>query len=145
MIETLNTLLASYHMVYHSLQACHWNIKGDLFFDLHAQYGAHYALVGELIDTLAERIVGLKGVPVSDQAAAAKMSFIKHIEVSNNCHDGHKNNRLLEVYFQSLSEMLTSASKEAFKAFDMATFNILTEQAAEIEKLVWMYRSFGEG
>lgn len=145
MIETLNTLLASYHIVYHSFQACHWNIKGDLFFDLHAQYGAHYALMGEMIDTLAERIVGLKGVPISDPMAAAKATFIQHIQASTDCRDGHKNNRLLEVYLQSLSEMITSAGKEAFKAFDLATFNILTEQAAEVEKLVWMYRSFGEG
>jgi starvation-inducible DNA-binding protein len=126
------------------LQACHWNIKGDLFFDLHVTYGEHYALVGGLIDTLAERIVGLKGVPISDQCRAADISFIDHIESATDCRDGKKNNKLLTVYFQTLSEMVSSAGKEAFKSGDLATFNILVEQAQEIEKLVWMYRSFGE-
>lgn len=128
--------------MYHSLQACHWNIKGDLFFDLHSVYGEHYDQLGGMIDELAERIVGLHGHPISNQAEAIRMSFVDHIELNTDAANGYTNNSLLEKYFSMLSEIITTFTAQALQSNDYATAHILMDQSAEIEKLVWKYRSF---
>lgn len=137
----LNELLANYHVMYHNFQACHWNIKGDLFFDLHDIYGQHYDKFGEMIDEVAERIAGLQVSPISNQETAAAVAtlqhFVKTFELS-----GYEANSQIYLALLFLAKKVNEVLRVACDNYDFATKEILMDHIADLEKLIWKYRSF---
>ena len=64
-VQSLNELLANYHLYYQNLRNYHWNISGEHFFDLHEKFENLYNDAKVSIDEIAERILTLRMKPVS--------------------------------------------------------------------------------
>ena len=64
-VGELNKLLSNYTVYYQNLRNFHWNIAGENFFDLHAQFEGLYNDARLKIDEIAERILTLRHRPLS--------------------------------------------------------------------------------
>src|SRR5690606_41802303 len=64
-VDHLNDLLANYHIHYQKLRGCHWNVRGNHFFTLHAKFEELYTNALNTIDELAERILTSGKAPFS--------------------------------------------------------------------------------
>jgi len=62
--QPLNELLADMHVLYVKARNYHWNITGDQFFVLHAEFEKLYDGLAEDIDAVAERIRAIGGTAV---------------------------------------------------------------------------------
>ena len=76
-IKELNQLLCDYHVYYQNLRNFHWNIKGSNFFELHVKFEELYDEAKLNIDAVAERILTLRSVPLSNLTDYLKASQIK--------------------------------------------------------------------
>ena len=55
-VQSLNQLLANYHVHYQKLRNFHWNVTGGDFFDLHEKFEELYNEAFSNIDIIAERV-----------------------------------------------------------------------------------------
>ncbi|MDC0257700.1 ferritin-like domain-containing protein, partial [Crocinitomicaceae bacterium] len=81
-VENLNTSLSSYQIFYHKMQNFHWNVEGPDFFDIHDITEKLYKESMKNIDTIAERVRLLGGVPnyrLSD--------YINNSKIVEDTHD----------------------------------------------------------
>ena len=76
-IQKLNLLVAGLTVFYQKLRHYHWNVKGPQFFQLHEKFEIIYTEVGDVIDQLAERIVGLDGLPLHTLASMLEVSGLE--------------------------------------------------------------------
>ena len=81
----LNTLLATYSVLYMNTRGFHWNIKGKEFFELHIKFEEIYNALVLQIDEIAERILTLEGTPIHSFSDNVKNSIIKE---KTNVTDG---------------------------------------------------------
>ena len=139
LIRQLNTQVADFTVFYQKLRHYHWNVKGNHFFKLHEKFEEIYNEVGDVIDELAERIIGLDGTPLhtlddmlqtasleedaelpgSDQMVA---SIIKDIETLN----------------KGLLAVIEAAEEEG----DRTTVNLLDEIHDGLEGHLWMLKAW---
>lgn len=141
LVGHLNELLSDYQLYYQNLRGFHWNVKGELFFVLHAKFEEFYDNASDKIDEIAERILMLEGAPLHTFSAYLKTSKIEAVE---GLSDGKA---CLKVVFANL---LTLLQKEreilalATESGDDGTQDLLTGYIAEQEKTIWMLRVFNE-
>lgn len=83
LVDILDNLLANYQVHYQKLRGCHWNVKGNDFFILHAKFEELYNNAQLAIDELAERILTLGKSPYSTYAEYTNVAEIKEIETKN--------------------------------------------------------------
>ena len=109
--DELNQLLANFQLYYQNLRGIHWNIKGRMFFDLHAKFEELYTDANLKVDEIAERILTLGATPLhtfEDYTKAARVPVGKNvskdekdltIEIKDNA--GGIKNELIEKIFDS--------------------------------------------
>jgi starvation-inducible DNA-binding protein len=137
--ESLNVLLADYHIFYQKLRNFHWNVKGENFFRLHEKFEEMYNEVAEMKDEIAERILSRGFTPLSklqDYLDASRLS-----EADTDLKDREMVANLLG----DLKGLITYQRKlveEANEVDDIATANLLEEFADGQEKTAWMLNSF---
>lgn len=76
-VESLNKLMANYHVHYQKLRNYHWNVEGHSFFELHEFFELEYNAVKLQIDEIAERIRVFGKKPVSTLKEYLEISEIK--------------------------------------------------------------------
>jgi starvation-inducible DNA-binding protein len=137
--EKLNQLLANFQLYYQNLRGIHWNIKGRMFFDLHAKFEELYTDANVKVDEIAERILTLGATPLhtfEDYTKAAKVPVGKNIS---------KDEKAVELIVESLTELLKieriilDASDEAN---DEGTNSMMSDFITEQEKTVWMMKAW---
>lgn len=82
MVNELNQFLADMQIHYQNLRAFHWNVKGNMFFVLHAKFEEYYNEAAEVVDEVAERILMIGGKPLhsfSDYLSAASIPEVKDV------------------------------------------------------------------
>ena len=77
-------------MYYQNLRALHWNIKGKMFFMLHAKYEEFYTEASEVIDEIAERILMLNETPFHTFEDYISNSMIKAVKNVNEANQSIK-------------------------------------------------------
>lgn len=137
--DTLNALLADYQVHYQRMRGYHWNVRGPMFFELHAKFEELYTGAALKVDELAERVLTLGGRPLSTLAEALKAARLKE--------DAGRPDAMAMVKgtvadLDQLNGWLRTAVKAAGKAGDDATLNLLEGFADEQEKTAWMMRAF---
>lgn len=65
MTEKLNQLLADTMTLRDLYKKSHWQVAGPTFYQLHLLYDKHFNEQSELVDTIAERIQLLGGLPIA--------------------------------------------------------------------------------
>lgn len=139
MINNLNRLLADMTVFYQKLRHYHWNVKGPQFFMLHEKFELIYTEVGDVIDELAERIVGLDGVPLHTLAAILDATSLK--EDSENPKPDLMVKRTVED-IEAVVVKLQAGIEEAEAAGDRTTTNLLDGIKDGLEGHLWMLKSW---
>lgn len=139
LVEQLNELLADYQLYYQNLRGFHWNVKGEMFFVLHAKFEEFYDDASDKIDEIAERILMLEGAPLHTFSAYLKVAKIEPVE---GLSDGKA---CLKVVFNNILSLLKKEREIlalAAAAGDDGTQDLLTGYIAQQEKTIWMLRVF---
>lgn len=139
-VDLLNDLLANYHIHYQKLRGCHWNVRGNHFFTLHAKFEELYTNALTTIDELAERILTLGKSPYSTFSDYAKHAEIEEVETI-----GMKDLDMVKAIIQDL-EALISMQRDLLevtsKAGDEGTNDMINAFMQFNEKQNWMLRAF---
>lgn len=137
--KELNKVLAGYSVYYQNLRNFHWNIKGVHFFQLHVQFEEMYDDAKGKIDEIAERILTLEHVPMSNFSEYLKVSDVKEaIDVTN---DIEMVRTVLENHgtlIRLMREVLISTEEYN----DEGTADMIGSFIAEMEKTSWMISSW---
>lgn len=137
--KELNILLANYSLFYQNVRGCHWNIKGNKFFELHVKFEELYNDLIIKIDDIAERILTLGFNPDHQFSNYLEVSTIKeHKETS-------KDTTSIESIVNSFSILITlqrDILKLAQETDDEGTASLMSDNIREQEKLIWMYGSY---
>lgn len=138
-IEKLNKLLADYQIFYQNLRGLHWNVKGLMFFNLHAKYEEYYNGAAEVVDEIAERILMLGGAPLHTFDDYLKVATLKAV---SNVSDGKEGVRIVlenkRYLLNSFKDILDAAGETG----DEGTAAMMSEFIGETEKNIWMLESF---
>lgn len=80
MVEALNSVLCTSSLLYHQYKKHHWVVTGPEFMPMHKFFDELAEESLKSADTVAERLVGLGGVPVSSPSAQEKGALVGHEE-----------------------------------------------------------------
>ena len=141
-VDMLNDYLANYHVHYQKLRGCHWNIKGQNFFTLHAKFEELYTDAQVTIDEIAERVLTLGKAPHSRFQDYIKQSIIKEIDTIG-LKDMDMVNAILDDMTQliAIERELLLATEEAD---DDGSNDMVNRFMQFKEKNNWMLRSFAD-
>jgi len=138
-IKALNRQLANWNVLYVKLHHMHWFVKGTSFFTLHEKFEKWYDQAAVYIDDLAERILAIHGTPLStmkDYLANASIQEAKGNESAQ---------QMVQTLLEDFSVVLRETEegiKEAQKAGDESTADLLIGIHTDVEKQSWMLRAF---
>lgn len=135
----LNELLATYQVYYQNLRNFHWNVKGPLFFELHAKFEELYNDAVLKVDEVAERILTIDARPLSsfsEYLAVSKIQEAKGVHDTTEMVKTIKGN--LTVIVAKENEVLSLANA----AGDEGTITLLTDYITQQEKVLWMLKAY---
>lgn len=138
-VSKLNSLVADFTVFYQKLRHYHWNVKGSRFFILHQKFEEIYDEINLVIDELAERIVGLEGVPLHTLAHVLEETSLQE---DPKIPDGEAMVAALVSDMTALTKSLQSALEEAEDAEDRTTVNMLDEVKDGLEAHIWMLKAW---
>lgn len=131
----LNKLLSSYSVYYQNLRSCHWNVKGQSFFQLHQEFETIYNDAKLKIDDIAERILTVGHEPIGKMSAYLNLSKIQ--EVDSNFSDVKMVKSILKDQTTLISQM-REVVKKAAKIGDEGTVDLVSGMIGDSEKRTWM-------
>jgi starvation-inducible DNA-binding protein len=135
----LQNLLANYHMSYLNTHGFHWNVKGEIFFNLHQVLNDLYDELLVKVDEVAERLLSLGFTPIHTAVDFQEYSSIKP---QQNLSDPQK---IATAVLQDLEVILGSQRKVreiADEAGDYGTVNQMEDYIQQTEKHIWMWSAF---
>lgn len=133
--ELMGRVLASSYVLYHKTHAYHWNITGPLFYSVHKLTDEHYQDLADAIDDIAERIRAIGFAAPVGLAKYIEDSAVSDVDGSPNA--GEMIDELSRDH-QALASQLRDAVKEAEKADDVYTADLLTARIGVHEEAAWM-------
>ncbi|MFO8035679.1 MAG: DNA starvation/stationary phase protection protein [Anaerolineales bacterium] len=139
--QHLNVLIADFTVFYQKLRHYHWNVKGPQFFKLHEKFEEIYTEVGDVIDELAERVVGLDGVPLHTLADMLDATSLE--EDPDMPAPGVMVDRSI-ADMETLTESLQDIIEKAEDAEDRTTTNLLDDIKDGLEAHLWMLKAWEE-
>ena len=134
-VNALNQLLADYQVFYTNLRGFHWNVKGKMFFGLHAKYEAYYNDAAEKVDEIAERILQLGATPENRFSEYLKKATLKEDGFNPAGTEGMK--KILDD-LSILIKQEREVVKLAGEAEDEGTVALMDDFLISQEKMVWM-------
>lgn len=138
-VNSLNLLLANYHIYYQNLRSHHWNIQGENFFDLHNKFEELYDGAKIEIDEIAERILTLRKKPVSRLIDYMDMAEISEPEKGLDDHKMVEN--ILDNHSKLISNM-RKAIEHAGAVHDEGTVDMISGMLGRLEKASWMLEAW---
>lgn len=137
--QLLNRQVANLNVLYVKIHNYHWYVKGPNFFTLHVKFEEFYNEVTVQMDEIAERILTLKGRPAATMKEYLELSSIQEAAGGEDAKQMVQN--LIED-FATLSNEYQEGIEAADAAEDQPTSDMLTGFKADLEKHMWMLRSF---
>ncbi|OMF67703.1 Dps family protein [Paenibacillus sp. FSL R5-0766] len=137
--QVLNRQVANLNVLYVKIHNYHWYVKGPNFFTLHVKFEEFYNEVTVQMDEIAERILTLKGSPAATMKEYLELSSIQEAAGGEDAKTMVQN--LIED-FATLSNEYQEGIDVADAAEDQPTSDMLTGFKADLEKHMWMLRSF---
>ncbi|WP_338750823.1 Dps family protein [Bacillus sp. FJAT-52991] len=139
LVQSVNQQIANWTVLYTKLHNYHWFVKGPHFFALHTKFEELYTEASLHIDELAERLLALGGQPVATLKESLEMATIGEAEGKETA----------EQMVQSVADDFATIIVELKEAMDLAgevndetTGDMLLAIHQELEKHVWMLKSF---
>lgn len=140
MESKLNQFLADLSVLAKKVQNFHWNITGKGFFSIHAQLDKMYEDLNEVVDEVAERVLAIKGRPLSTLKSYLEISKIKEGENKSITIDEALKTLISD--FQFIVDEAKEVKVCADKNNDYGTSAMMDEYIIKYEKLLWMLNSF---
>lgn len=78
LIPKLDEVQCTLWTLYHQYQKHHWLVEGPQFDELHHFLEQNYEQVHKYVDSVAERITALGGIPTSAPEKQAELSLVEH-------------------------------------------------------------------
>jgi starvation-inducible DNA-binding protein len=138
-VTHLNTLLADLQVYYQNLRGLHWNIKGEYFFVLHAEYEKAYDEAAANVDMVAERIRTLDGMPLHTMEDYLAVKRILSAKGVTDARDGVAHvlaNQ--QTLIDALRELISLTGEEE----DEGTNDMCVEIMQGLEKSSWMFSAW---
>ncbi|MCF8448572.1 MAG: DNA starvation/stationary phase protection protein [Taibaiella sp.] len=135
----LNALLADYQIFYMNVRGLHWNIGGNMFFELHLKFEELYTNLLLKVDEVAERVLTLGNTPIHSFSDYIKTSELKE---AKDIQNGEEGVTLIVATLQKLIVKQRELLKLANDAEDEGSSALMSDYIREQEKLIWMYSSF---
>ena len=134
----LSKVLADSYMVYLKTHNYHWNVTGEHFHSLHAQFEEQYTELAAAIDVIAERIRAL--------GHRAPGSFREYQELTAIKEDTDQPKSMEMVRRLAVdNETILRTARETLpvcqEADDEASIDLLTQRLHVHSKTAWMLRS----
>jgi starvation-inducible DNA-binding protein len=140
-IEELGKLLASNYTLYLKTQNFHWNVTGPFFQTLHLMFEDQYTALALSNDVIAERIRSLGAPAPATYREYASLSFIEEPNTKLNAQDMVQS--LVEDN-QKIVDFSKALIAKAAEVKDEGTIDLLTTRVSDLEKTIWMLKSFLE-
>lgn len=137
--QLLNRQVANLNVLYVKLHNYHWNVKGANFFTLHEKFEELYNEVTLKMDEVAERLLTLKGSPAATMKEYLELSSIHE---ANGKEDANTMVQNIIEDFATLCEEFQEGIELAEKSDDQPTADMFTGFRADLEKHMWMLRSY---
>jgi starvation-inducible DNA-binding protein len=137
--DQLNTLIADFTVLYQKLRHYHWNVKGKNFFMLHEKFEEMYTEVGDAIDELAERVVGLEGIPLHTLGHMLEATSLE--EDSELPSPSTMVARTVQDV-ETLKDKILASIETAEGVDDRTTTNLLDEIHDGLEGHLWMLKAW---
>jgi starvation-inducible DNA-binding protein len=134
-VEILNKTLADLNDLKSQTKHAHWNVRGPSFYSLHLLFDQLASGFDEHIDTIAERIAALGGVPHGTVRQAARESSIE--EFPEDINSDLEFARVLAQRFASASSSVRSNIDRTSELGDQGTADIYTTLSRELDKNTW--------
>jgi starvation-inducible DNA-binding protein len=137
--DQLNTLIADFTVFYQKMRHYHWNVKGENFYMLHEKFEEMYTEIGDVIDELAERVVGLESIPLHTLGHMLETASIEE--------DGELPKPATMIArvvgdVEFLTQKLLASITTAEEADDRTTVNLLDEIHDSLEGHLWMLKAW---
>ncbi|HOK47352.1 MAG TPA: DNA starvation/stationary phase protection protein Dps [Bryobacteraceae bacterium] len=143
MVELLNRQLAETFDLYSQTKHAHWNVKGSNFFQLHELFDELAEGVFKFIDLIAERATALGGYANGTIRMAAADSGLP--EYPRDAIDGRQHVEALIERYSKYAASSRKAIDMAQDEDDMATADLFTDVAREIDKSLWFLEAHLQG
>ena len=135
----LNKLVANLTVLYTKLHSFHWYVTGRNFYTLHEVFENYYDYTTESLDEAAERLLAIGGRPVSTLKGALEIATIQEATekettsemVAAVFHD-------FKLLISDLTQLMSVAEEEG----DQGTSDLALGLKTQLEKNVWMLRSY---
>jgi starvation-inducible DNA-binding protein len=132
-------LLASTHRLAFKTQIAHWNVEGQMFFQLHEAFGSQYDDMADAVDVIAEHIRALGSKPDPRLSYWLESSIVSDNEVLTSELDYVED--LLESHAK-ITEYIRDSITTMGDSPDESTRDLLIERLRYHEKIIWMLRSY---
>lgn len=140
-VNSLNNLLANYQIHYQKLRNFHWNVEGDMFFELHEEFEKEYNEVKVFIDEIAERIRVFGKRPVSTLRQYLSLSDIEE------CNSNFPSQNMVGEIINDkniLISLLVECYENAANIGDISTTDMLAKFLKRTENKHWMFSAFNK-
>ncbi|WP_322903382.1 Dps family protein [Paenibacillus campi] len=137
--ELLNLQVANLNVLYVKIHNFHWYVKGENFYTLHIKFEELYNEVTLKMDEIAERLLTLKGSPA---ATLKEYLEISTIQEANGTEDARTMVQTIIEDFATVCEQFQETIDLADETGDQPTSDMLTAFKGDLEKHMWMLRSF---
>ncbi len=140
--QGLSRLLAETYTLYLTTHNFHWNVTGPQFNTLHGMFMVQYTELWNAVDPIAERIRALGFPAPGSYEAFGRLSRLPDAPLTPP-----KATQMVEWLARG-HEQLAATAREVFKnadkADDQPTADLLTQRMDVHEKTAWMLRSLLE-
>ena len=135
-VTALNQILADTMTLRDLYKKHHWQVAGPTFYQLHLLFDKHFGEQAELVDSIAERIQLLGGIPIAMAPDVAEHTRIKRPPMGRE-DVPVQISRLLDAHELILREARDAAEK-ADDAGDCGTNDLLVSDVVRTNELqVW--------
>lgn len=137
--QILNQQVANLNVLYVKIHNYHWYVKGEHFFTLHVKFEELYDDITLKMDEVAERLLTIKGSPAATMKEYLDIATIQ--EASGN-EDQRKMVQTLIEDFATVAEEMSEGINLAEEAGDHPTADMFIKIKSDLEKHMWMLRSY---
>ncbi len=139
-IALLHQQLADHYILVTKTKFYHWNIEGPEFHDLHELLDAHYEIISEQVDEIAEQALKLGGQSPGTLAWFKGHSRLPEDEGETIPDSRQMISNLLTDHESIMEALHEDIDKIEEKHEDAVTSNLLQEISDEHHKMAWMLR-----
>lgn len=137
--EYLNSFLASIQVFSMNAKGFHWNVRGDMFFEMHQKYGELYELLDSSADAVAELIRSLNYTPLH--------TFQDYLNKSHICPCKDKSDPVsINVEIVQCLMSLCDQCSLIYEHEDCCDYPNIRNRIERLEgkfsKLRWMYQAY---